>query len=127
MQEIGVEAVVSEPAIAAGVPALERIHGGHLNDMSPDEQLTARRHWREQVEQILHSVAALLAARDAPYGAGRAVLTFTDSPDESVEIGATFEPELQDAGNGEVQGTPAQILALTALQAIDDVEDEPLD
>jgi hypothetical protein len=122
MEEIPVDAVQSEAAVTAGVEALERIHGGHLQDMSPDEQRVARQHWREQVEHVLHSVAARLAAQDAPAG-GRAVLVFTDSSDESVEIGARFDPDLQDAGNGEVQGTPAQILALTALQAIDDVED----
>ena len=124
MQEIPVEAVVSEAAVAAGVQALERIHGGHLHDMSPDEQQNARRHWRDQVEQVLHSVAATLADREELETGGRAILTFTDSEDESVEIGATFEPELQDAGNGEVQGTPAQILALTALQAIDDADED---
>src|SRR4051794_41954277 len=73
---IPAEAILSEESIAAGVDALERIHGRHLADMTQEEQADARDHWRQQVEEILEAVRSLHAG-PTPGGAGRAVLSFT--------------------------------------------------
>ena len=122
MTDIPTAALLSEQAIAAGVSALEQIHGRHLSGMTAEEQETARGHWRQQVEQVLHAVGSILAGgRGLPQpGGGSAVLTFSDQGGDDVEVSASFHPELKDLGDGSVEGTAAQVLALTALQAIED-------
>jgi hypothetical protein len=118
------DAILSEDSIAAGVDALERIHGRHLGDMTPDEQAEARDHWRRQVEEILSSVHALFTSA-APDGAGRAVISFTDAGDDRIDVSVAFQPDLEDMGDGEVAGTPAQVLALSALEALGEDDEEP--
>lgn len=123
MKDIPVDLIVSASAIAAGVEAMERIHGRHLADMSPEEQEQARDHWRAQVEQVLAAVRdEHVEAIEA--GAGRAVLTFSDAGEEEVDVGVAFDPDLRELPNGEVEGTPAQLLALSAIEAIAEAEDE---
>ena len=117
------DAIVSEESIAAGVAALERIHGRHLADMTADEQEEARDHWRDQVEEVLRSVHALYAA-SPPEGAGRAVISFTDAGEDRVDVSVAFQPDLEDLGDGQVAGTPAQVLALSALEALSGEEDD---
>ena len=117
MEQIPVDLVTSEPSVRAGVSAMEQIHGRHLAEMTPEEQSHAREHWRAQVEQILFAVRDAHAA--APEGdLGRAVLTFLDAGEDQVDVGVAFEPELRELPGGEVEGTPAQLLALTALESI---------
>ena len=53
------------------------------------------------------------------------MISFTDAGGDQVEVGAAFMPELQELPGGEVEGTPAQLLALSALESLaDDDEDE---
>ena len=118
------EAILSEESISAGVSALERIHGRHLADMTEEEQADARDHWRSQVEEVLTAVHGLHAAGPPP-GGGRAVISFTDAGDDRIDVSVAFQPDLEDMGDGEVAGTPAQVLALSALEALGD--DEPGD
>ena len=113
------DAILTEESIMAGVAALERIHGRHLGDMTEEEQADARDHWRRQVEEILTAVHALYAG-GAPEGAGRAVISFTDAGEDRIDVSVAFQPDLEDMGNGEVAGTPAQVLALSALEALGD-------
>lgn len=120
MTDIPTAALLSQPAISAGVSALEQIHGRHLAGMTAEEQETARGHWREQVEQVLHAVGVTLSGAPSAPGGGSAVLTFSDQGGDDVEVSASFHPELRDLGDGSVEGTAAQVLALTALQAIED-------
>jgi hypothetical protein len=117
MPEIRSEAILSNPSLRAGVDALERLHGRHLADMSPAEQADARVHWQDQVEQILGAVHQELSAGPEE-GRGSAVISFQDGDGDAVEVSAHFEPELRDLGDEQVEGTPAQILALTALDAV---------
>ncbi len=117
METIPADLILSEPSVHAGVGALERIHGRHLDAMSPDEQADARAHWREQVEQVLAAVHAAHAGR-LPAGHGRAIIVLADSGTEDVEVSVAFEPDLRQLDGDEVEGTPAQILALTALSAV---------
>src|SRR3954452_11471360 len=119
------DALMSEESIAAGVAALEGIHGRHLADMTPEEQAEARDHWRSQVEQVLQAVHGANVGPAAP-GAGRAVISFTDAGDDRIDVSVAFQPDLEDMGDGQVAGTPAQVLALSALETLgdDDEEDE---
>jgi hypothetical protein len=117
------DALMSEESIAAGVAALESIHGRHLADMNPDEQAEARDHWRRQVEQVLAAVREALAGPVQP-GAGRAVISFTDAGDDRIDVSVAFQPDLEDMGDGQVAGTPAQVLALSALEALGDEDEE---
>jgi hypothetical protein len=127
-QQLPPDAILSEESIAAGVGALEQIHGGHLADMTADEQDEARDHWRRQVEQVLTAVRDLHAEPIAN-GAGRAVISFTDAGEDRIDVSVAFQPDLEDMGDGQVAGTPAQVLALTALEALseeDEDEEGPL-
>ena len=123
MQEIPLDLIVAESSVAAGVAAMERIHGRHLADMTPDEQAQARDHWRSQVEEVLTAVRDAHAEMAAA-GGGRAVLTFADAGGDQVDVGVAFEPDLRELPNGDVEGTPAQLLALSAIEAIAEAEEE---
>ncbi|MEA2386792.1 MAG: hypothetical protein QOJ22_966 [Thermoleophilaceae bacterium] len=121
--EMPVDAILAEESVAAGVEALERVHGRHLADMSADEQADAREHWRRQVIEVLAAVRDVQGAPGPP-GAGRAVVTFADAGDDRIDVSVAFQPDLEEMGDGQVAGTPAQVLALNALEALSD-EEEP--
>src|SRR3954470_11537664 len=116
-----VAATLAEDSVAAGVAALEQIHGRHLADMTAEEQAEARDHWRRQVEEVLAAVRAAQVGPGAE-GAGRAVITFADAGDERVDVSVSFQPDLEELSDGQVAGTPAQVLALTALESLSDEE-----
>ncbi len=129
MDEIPTDMILSEQSVRAGLAAMERIHGRHLGDMSAEEQEQARMHWREQVEQVLGAVREVYAQppRDDQ---GYAVITLSDAGEDQIDVGVVFQPDLHELGGGEVEGTPAQVLALAALEAIaeqgDEEDGEPL-
>jgi hypothetical protein len=127
--QIPVDAIVSAEAISQGVAALERIHGHHLSDMSPEDQAEARAHWRRQVEETLTAVYVSYAELPPP-GSGLAVISFRDSSTGQIDVSATFQPQLQQTGEDEVTGTPAQALAFRTFSAVRnqgnvDVGEEP--
>jgi hypothetical protein len=117
MDQIPTDMILSEQSVRAGLGAMERIHGRHLGDMSPDEQEQARGHWREQVEQVLAAVREVYVAAPTD-DRGYAVITLSDAGDDRIDVGVVFQPDLQELGDDEVEGTPAQVLALAALEAI---------
>src|SRR3954453_16485933 len=117
------DVLMSEESIAAGVAALEGIHGRHLADMTAAEQADARAPGRSQVEQVLAAVRDTLAGPTEP-GAGRAVICFTDAGDDRVDVSVAFQPDLEDMGDGQLAGTPAQILACSALEGPGDEDEE---
>ncbi len=123
MTEIPADSLLAEDSVRAGVAALERIHGHHLADMAPGEQEQARAHWREQVQEVLVAVHGTLAGAPTE-GRGRAVISFSDGDGETIDVSATFQPQLRELGPEEVEGTPAQVLALAALQQLDDGDGE---
>src|SRR2546423_3854726 len=86
-----VDAILAEDSVAAGVAAMERIHGRHLADMNAEEQATARDHWRRQVEEVLAAVRAVHAVSGVE-GAGPAVFTFAGARDPSVDFSVYFHP-----------------------------------
>ena len=116
-----VDAILAEDSVAAGVAAMERIHGRHLADMNAEEQATARDHWRRQVEEVLAAVRGVHGGSSVE-GTGRAVITFADAGEERVDVSVSFQPDLEELSDGQVAGTPAQVLALTALEALSDEE-----
>jgi hypothetical protein len=121
MEQIPTDLILSEESVRAGLAAMERIHGRHLGQMTAQEQDEARNHWREQVEDILAAVRDAYGEGDVS-DAGRAVISFLDSGEDQVEVGASFVPELRELPGGEVEGTPAQLLALSALESLADIE-----
>ena len=123
MTEIPADSLLTEESVRAGVTALERIHCHHLADMDDDERAQARAHWREQVQEVLAAVHAALAVPPGA-GRGRAVISFSDGEGETIDVSATFQPQLRELGPEEVEGTPAQVLALAALQQLDEGEGE---
>ena len=50
-------------------------------------------------------------------GQGRAVITLTDA-EEGVDVAMQFHPDLEEVGEDEVAGTPAQVLALELAQGL---------
>ena len=123
MEQIPVDLITAEPSVQAGVAAMERIHGRHLADMTPEEQGQAREHWRTQVEQVLLAVRDVHAGDDDAEQ-GRAFVTFLDAGVDQVDVGVAFVPELRELPGGEVEGTPAQLLALSAIEAIAEADEE---
>src|SRR4051794_16921995 len=121
--QMPVDAILAEDSVAAGVAALEEIHGRHLADMTAEEQAEARDHWRRQVEEVLEAVRAVHSEPTLP-GAGRAVISFTDAGDDRIDVSVAFRPDLEDMGDGQIAGTPAQVLALSALEALGDEDGE---
>jgi hypothetical protein len=125
MDEIPTDMILSEQSVRAGLAAMEQIHGRHLGDMSAGEQDQARTHWREQVEQVLGAVREVYA-EPPDEDRGYAVITLSDAGEDQIDVGVVFQPDLHELGDGEVEGTPAQVLALAALEAIaDQGEEEP--
>ena len=122
MDQIPTDLLVSEDAVRAGLAAMERIHGRHLGQMTPQEQEEARGHWRAQVEQILGTVHASFTQGESG-GGGRAVITFADQGGEEVEIGVAFTPELREISEEEVEGTSAQLLALSLLETLQEQDE----
>jgi hypothetical protein len=123
MEQIPVDLILSEESVRAGLAAMERIHGRHLSSMTAAEQQEARDHWRAQVEDVLAAVRDGLGGA-GDQDAGRAVISFLDAGGDQVEVGASFLPELTELPGGEVEGTPAQLLALSALESLAEIDDE---
>jgi hypothetical protein len=124
MDQIPTDMILSEQSVRAGLGAMERIHGRHLGDMSPHEQEQAREHWREQVEQVLAAVRDVYVEPPSD-DHGYAVITLSDAGGDRIDVGVVFQPDLNELSNGDVEGTPAQVLALTALEAIAAESDDP--
>ena len=62
--------------------------------------------------------AALAQDEHLTEGRGRATITLTDSgKDDEVDVAVEFVPQLEELGEDEVAGTPAQLLALEILNA----------
>jgi hypothetical protein len=124
MDQIPTDMILSEQSVRAGLDAMERIHGRHLGDMSPQEQEQARMHWREQVEQVLAAVRDVFVEPPTD-DRGYAVITLSDAGDDRIDVGVVFQPDLEELDNGDVEGTPAQVLALAALEAIASEGEDP--
>jgi hypothetical protein len=112
---------LSEASVGAAVNALAQRNSHHLKSMSEAERADAVVHWRELALAVLTAAGAAsttAAAAGDETGPGRAVIVLEDVESDGVAIHASFHPELQDLGNGEIAGTPAQIAALELLDTL---------
>lgn len=72
-----------------------------------------------QIAERMLRAAGDLGGEHLEHGLGRATITLIDSAegDEEVDIAVEFSPQLQEMGEDEVAGTPAQLLALEVLES----------
>jgi len=96
--------------------------------MSDDERTEAVAHWRELAMTVLVAArtAATSSAPAADDGGGRAAIVLEDAGGDEITVHASFYPQLEDLGGGEVAATPAQATALELLEQLagDDAHDE---
>ena len=118
--EFNLEDLTSAAAVDAAVAALVVRNRAHLNDMDPEERDDAMRHWREIAVGVLSATQQALSGEppQASEEAGRAVIVLEDAGGDNVNVSAAFVPELEEASDDEVTGTPAQIAALSLLEAL---------
>ena len=117
---------LSDASVEAAVTALATRNRHHLESMTEAERGEAMRHWRDLALAVLSAAGAAGDADpgDEPGGPGRAVIVLEDVDSDAVSVQASFHPDLQDLGGGEIGGTPAQIAALELLDALG-VDEEP--
>jgi hypothetical protein len=114
--------------LEAAVAALAERNHHHLAQMSPPEREDAIGHWRQLAVAVLTAAGAALtdgAAATADDAPGRAVIVLEDAGHDEIAIHASFFPQLEDLGGGEVAATPAQATALELLEQLSDDDDLP--
>jgi hypothetical protein len=121
------EDLLAGAPLEAAVAALAERNHHHLAQMSEAERDDAIAHWRQLAVAVLTAAGAALhedavADDEVP---GRAVIVLEDSGPEEIAIHASFFPQLEDLGGGQVGATPAQAAALELLEQISD-DDDPL-
>jgi len=131
------ETLLSDAAVRAAVGALASRNSHHLEGMDDAERDQALHHWQELAIDVLTAARAAVGGvegegpqtvqvdGDLP---GRAVIVLQDAGGEDVTVHATFHPELEDLGNGEIGGTPAQITGVMLLQSLggEDEDGQPV-
>ena len=120
------EDLLAEAPLEAAVAALAERNHHHLAQMTDDERQDAIAHWRELAVAVLTAAGAALGEGTPNVGdeaPGRAVIVLEDAGPEEIAIHATFFPQLQDLGGGEVGATPAQAAALELLEQISEDDD----
>jgi hypothetical protein len=84
--------------------------------MDEGEREQALETWRGLAGDVLAAAhQALFSGAPQP---NRAILVFEDGGTEEIAVHASFTPQLEDMGDGQVAGTPAQITALTLLEGL---------
>ena len=120
--------LLGDAALQAAVAALAERNHHHLADMSDVERTEAVAHWRELAMTVLVAArtAATSSAPAADDGGGRAAIVLEDAGGDEITVHASFYPQLEDLGGGEVAATPAQATALELLEQLagDDAHDE---
>ena len=122
------EDLLAEAPLEAAVAALAERNHHHLAEMTPAERDDAIAHWRQIAVAVLTAAGAALQedpSLNGDEGPGRAVIVLEDSGPEEIAIHASFFPQLEDLGGGQVGATPAQAAALELLEQISD-DDDPL-
>ena len=79
-----------------------------------------------QLSERMLNAARAIEGEHLAGGQGRAVITLIDAPDEEIEVSLEFQPDLEQVGESEYAGTPAQIRALEILEMLgaEDAEEE---
>ena len=121
--------LLAGPAVEAAVAALAERNHHHLEQMSDTERADALEHWRELAITVLTAArsaagTADTADADPTHPHGRATIVLEDAGGQEVTVHATFWPEMQDLGDGEIAATPAQVAALELLEQLTGDGDE---
>jgi hypothetical protein len=108
----------------AAVAALAERNQHHLEQMTDAERDDAMTHWRELALTVLTAAGAALDDEEETDGAegGRAVIVLEDAGPEEIAVHASFFPQLEDLGDGDVGATPAQAAALELLDGLSEDE-----
>jgi hypothetical protein len=115
--------LLTDAALQAAVGALAARNQHHLEGMTPEEQAQALAHWRSLAMDVLVAARAAsgpAAPPPAEGGPGRAVIVLEDSGEEDVSVHVTFHPELEELGDDQIAGTPAQITAVAMIEHLGD-------
>jgi hypothetical protein len=116
--------LLAGPAVEAAVAALAERNRHHLEQMSDAEREDALGHWRELAITVLTAARSAAGTENGEAGEGgeaihgRATIVLEDAGGEEVTVHATFWPEMQDLGGGEIAATPAQVAALELLEQL---------
>jgi hypothetical protein len=116
--------LLTDATLNAAVAALANRNAHHLQDMTEGEQAEAAGHWRGLAMDVLVAVRAIVSNPGVPLnpalegGPGRAVIVLEDAGEEEINVHVAFSPELQDMGDDQVAGTPAQITAVSMLDTL---------
>ena len=103
------EDLLAEAPLEAAVAALAERNHHHLAEMTPAERDDAIAHWRQIAVAVLTAAGAALQEEpslNGDEGPGRAVIVLEDSGPEEIAIHASFFPQLEDLGGGQVGATP---------------------
>jgi hypothetical protein len=108
--------------LEAAVAALAERNQHHLEQMNEAEREDAIAHWRQLAVTVLTAAGAALEDGDevGDSDAGRAVIVLEDAGPEEISVHASFFPQLEDLGGGDVGATPAQAAALELLDQLSD-------
>ena len=115
--------LLAGPAVEAAVAALAERNRHHAEQMSPAEREDALGHWRELAITVLTAARSATGTENGEAEGGdlvhgRATIVLEDAGGEEVTVHATFWPEMQDLGGGEIAATPAQVAALELLEQL---------
>jgi hypothetical protein len=110
--------LLAGPAVEAAVAALAERNHHHLEQMSGAERADALEHWRELAITVLTAARSATGVGTEDPGHGRATIVLEDAGGQEVTVHATFWPEMQDLGDGEIAATPAQVAALELLEQL---------
>ncbi|MCW3017253.1 MAG: hypothetical protein JWO02_4345 [Solirubrobacterales bacterium] len=125
--------LLTDATLSAAVAALANRNAHHLQDMTPAEQTEAAGHWRGLAMDVLVAVRATVTnpelggSSPTQGGPGRAVIVLEDAGEEEINVHVAFHPELQDMGEDQVAGTPAQITAVSMLDTLGEGADDEND
>jgi hypothetical protein len=109
--------------LEAAVAALAERNQHHLEQMNAAERDDALAHWRQLAVTVLTAAGAALEDEEPEQAdAGRAVIVLEDAGPEEIAVHASFFPQLEDLGGGDVGATPAQAAALELLDQLSDEE-----
>ena len=115
-------ALLGPTVIEAGVGALAQRNQHHFEQMDEGERVQALETWRELAGDVLAAAHnAMFSGQPQP---NRAILVFEDGGTEEIAVHASFTPQLQDMGEGQVAGSPAQITALSLLETLQNQGEE---
>ena len=110
--------LLGEPALQAAVAALAERNQHHLADMSDAERTDAVGHWRELAMTVLTAARTAAGGEPKADAGGRAAIVLEDAGGDEITVHASFYPQLEDLGGGEVAATPAQATALELLEQL---------